>query len=839
MRGGAPGTAWAPRVHRAGTAPRAGRLARPGPFRRGPFRRGPFRRVAVLAALVVTAAAVLCSTSLLDDDTAQLVDDVGQLAGGVFATVCCGVTWRRAVRAGRPRHAWLWRLLLGLGTLGWTLGQAVWSWYQLVAQRALPSPSLADVGYFALPFFALPALLVVPPGPGRWAHTPDDPSPFPRSERHGRLLLGLDALVIVGSLLLLTWSTSLGAVVHAGAPTAGAFLIAVGYPVTDVALVVIVLLIAVLRRPARPQCLVLLGAGLVALSVSDSFFLYVVSTGAEDMPPVYDIGFLAGPFLIGLAALAPEPAARRHGPADLGRAVTWYTLLPYVPLSLIGLLVVGQEFAGVEVGAVETSGLMVLVAVVVTRQLLTLLENLELLRRVRDGQERLHHQAYHDWLTGLPNRALFRDRLEQAVERHRSAGVRLAVLFCDLDDFKGVNDSFGHPAGDHLLQVTGERLHRGLGPGDTVARLGGDEFAVILDDHPAPVDAARELLAAVSQPVALAGRPHLPQASAGLVVVEDGEPSLTSSVLLHRADAAMYAAKRDGKGKLVEYRPDLDPDARGTDFAAGVVAALTRTLAAHGLPPDPVDRASPADLPDAAGLDLAYQPIVRLADGELVAVEALLRWQHPGSGAVPPDLIVHLAETADLLDQLEDLVLDLACRDIAAIRSDGGLQVAVHVNISASRVTQDSLVDRVRGALQRHGLPGQALVLEVTETGRITDLGIAATVLAGVRTLGVGLALDDFGAGNSNLDYLLRLPIDVLKLDRALIVDGQGTTRADAISAGAIQIAHGLDMPVIAEGIEEEAQAERLRTLGCEFGQGYLYARPLPVTDLGGAVTAR
>ena len=788
--------------------------------RAGGPRPGTFRAACALCAVVLGAGVVAATGLLPDARTAQIVDDAAQLAAGTFATACCLLTWRGAVRAGLARSAWMWRLLLGLGTTGWTGGQGFWSWYQIVERRPLPSPSWADVGYFCLPLFALPALLVLPAGPAPRAVTAPVATaaepPAGRAEGRGRVLLGLDAVVIVGSLVLLSWSTSLGAVVRAGAPTTTAFLIAIGYPVTDAALVVIVLLIAVFRRPQRPLSLILLGAGLTGLAVSDSFFLYLVSSGATAMPPGYDVGFVAGPLLVGLGALAPRPTARPGGPSEDRRAVTWYTLLPYVPLLLTGVLVVVQEAAGLTIGPSETYGLILLVAVVVGRQFLTILENLDLLWRVREGQHRLHHQAFHDWLTGLPNRALFRDRLDQAVERLGRDGHRLALLFCDLDDFKRVNDSFGHAAGDELLQVTAERLAARRQPGDTVARLGGDEFAVILVDHEAPAAAARDLLTALARPVTLTGRPHVPRASAGLVVVEAGDEPVTSALLLHRADAAMYVAKRSGKGTVVGYEPPME----GGHLAVRAMQALTEVLAGP-----PADGES-----DAVGL--AYQPIVPLGGTTPVAVEALLRWDHPTSGPVPPELLVHLAESADLVDALEDQVLDRACRDVALLRAGALPDLAVHVNVTAGQVTSPALVDRVRATLERRGLPGAALVLEVTETGRISDLTAASRVLDALRALGVRLALDDFGAGHSNLDYLLQLPIDILKLDRALIVGGRATPRADAISAGAIQIARALDIPVIAEGVEETGQADRLRALGCQYGQGYLYSPPVPLAAL-------
>ncbi len=779
------------------------------------------RRAAIVAGVAVCACVLLATSGVLGAYASQVVDDGAQLGGALFASWCCWSTWRRDVRDGRPPGVWLWRLLLFVGVTGWACGQGAWSWYQLVEGQPMPSPSLADVGYFTLPLFAVPAVLALP------STSPSDREPgasgLALGGRRARLLLALDALVIVGSLFVLAWSTSLGAAVHAGAPTAAEFAVAVGYPLTDLVMVVIVLLIAVFRRPRHPQVLLLLGAGLVALSASDSAFLYLVSRGAADMPPIYDVGFIVGPVLLGLAALAPEPATRPGAVGGRARDATWFMLLPYLPLGGIGLLVVVQQVTGTTVDAVETYGLIALAGVVVVRQLLTLVQNLDLLRRVRDGQERLHHQAFHDWLTGLPNRALFRERLERAVERHGSGGRGLAVLFFDLDDFKEVNDTLGHAAGDELLKVVAQRLRRGVGEGDTVARLGGDEFAVVLAPDATggrraepPTATCERLLAALGRPIALGSTSVVTRSSAGLVVVQPGDRGITADLVLHQADAAMYTAKRAGKGHLVTYLSGA-----GNGPSPDLATSLSRVL--HEAP-----SARQAPQP----LALVYQPIVRLADGVPVAVEALSRWHRDGE-SVPPEFLVQTAESAGLMSRLQEWILCQACREVAALRAGGWPHVAVHVNVPASLVAERGLAGQVRQALARNDLPGEALVLEVTETGRVDDFAAAAGVLDEVRRSGVRVALDDFGAGHSNLNHLLRLPVDVLKLDRALTAGVVEAGRAEAVSGGAVHMARRLGIPIIAEGVEQPQQAARLADLGCEYGQGFLFSPPRPAAELG------
>jgi EAL domain-containing protein (putative c-di-GMP-specific phosphodiesterase class I) len=312
-------------------------------------------------------------------------------------------------------------------------------------------------------------------------------------------------------------------------------------------------------------------------------------------------------------------------------------------------------------------------------------------------------------------------------------------------------------------------------------------------------------------------------------VVEPHESELTADLVLLRADAAMYAAKRSGKNRLVSYASGMTSTARTSDLTIQLSEALTALLSTNPAKA-PLDRAPErgSNLTESGGLQLAYQPVVRLADGDVVAVEALARWHHPQAGTIAPGLLLRTAEMSGLTARLDELILSRACLDAVALRDTHPTAAAVHVNVTAARVTEASLVEQVRSALERSRLPGDALVLEITETSAISNFVAAAEVLQAIRRLGVHIALDDFGAGNTNLSYLLQLPIDILKLDRTLISGGASASRADAIGAGTAQIARRLGIPMIAEGIEELAQAAWLAGLGCEYGQGYLYGPPLP-----------
>jgi diguanylate cyclase len=499
--------------------------------------RNHFRTTTVaVGGLVAAAVVVAAAISPTDRYTARVIDDLAQLVGAIAAVGCCLWTARQARGSDRS-----WRILMAIGMVGWTVGQGLWTYYRTFDLEGVPSPSPADIGYLTLPVFALPALLVL--GSGR------SPSPAAQPFRGSRVRLLLDGLIVVGSLFILTWSTALGAVVRGGAPTAAAFAIAIAYPATDLVLVVIVVLLGSDRRVRWQRQLLLLGLGMVALSASDSAFVYFVSSGANDIPTLYDTGFVAGPVLVLLAALAPrEPSPRgavgpRHSPFS-----EWaYLLMPYVPLLVTGALVGTLLIFGKRLDPVEMWIGAAVVTVVVGRQLITIVDNARLLERLRESQLQLEYQAFHDSLTGLANRTLFHERLTHAIEDRMPFGL----LFVDLDDFKTVNDQSGHASGDAVLAVVGQRLAGSVRGTDIVARLGGDEFAVLAEGLEEPERVAMRILHALAEPIMVGEQWYTVRASVGVVVCGDHDRPLTTDELLHQADAAMYEAKRQGKGGLI------------------------------------------------------------------------------------------------------------------------------------------------------------------------------------------------------------------------------------------------------------------------------------------------
>ncbi len=461
----------------------------------------------------------------------------------------------------------------------------------------------------------------------------------------------------------------------------------------------------------------------------------------------------------------------------------------------------------------------------------------------------LAHQATHDALTGLVNRALFRERVGQALARRAAGrgaggGDQAAVLFVDLDDFKRVNDTLGHAAGDRLLQRVATRLQAATRGVDTVARLGGDEFGVLLEGLSAPADAeavVHRILRALAAPVSVgdadegapAGAAPAPDeggagaAGPGRVVITSASIGLahpdaasTAEQLLRDADVAMYRAKRGGKGRHAVFDPTLE--AAGRERQA--LEAELRELLAH----------SDASTPHGGALALVFQPVVRLADGAPVSVEALVRWHHPRRGVVPPVAFVPLAEETGLARALGRWVVGAACRQLAAWEAALPAEhvPAVAVNVSGRQLEDADVVADVADALRASGVSPARLTLEITETALARDPARARAVLVALKALGVRLAIDDFGTGYSSLGYLQDFPVDVLKIDKRFVDGVAGGGTEAALARTIIGLAESLGLRTVAEGVERDPQQAALQGLGCELGQGYLFARPMPGADV-------
>jgi diguanylate cyclase (GGDEF)-like protein/PAS domain S-box-containing protein len=421
-------------------------------------------------------------------------------------------------------------------------------------------------------------------------------------------------------------------------------------------------------------------------------------------------------------------------------------------------------------------------------------------------EEQLAHQAFHDPVTKLANRALFSDRVEHALMRAGRGIPEIAVMFIDLDDFKTVNDSLGHAAGDEVLQEVGRRLRIAVRPTDTVARFGGDEFAVLLDGVTGSedaADAAARILRALDMPVELEGKNVVPRASVGICLVGEELETPEAEDLLRNADVAMYMAKRDSKGSYRVFEPTMHQR---------VVERLElRSDLQHALSLDQ--------------LELHYQPVVRLAGRDILGVEALIRWNHPTRGMIPPIQFIPVAEETGLIVPMGRWILETACREAVELheRFPRDEPLTMSVNLSVRQLQSETLVADVRKALTLAGLSASSLVLEITESLMLSDTDFAMQQLHELKSLGIRLAMDDFGTGYSSLSYLSRFPVDILKMDRSFV----GSADNEALTSAIIALGASLSLEVVAEGIELPEQANSLEELGCELGQGFLFAKPM------------
>ncbi|MDQ6883519.1 MAG: EAL domain-containing protein [Candidatus Dormibacteraeota bacterium] len=878
----------------------------------------------LLTALVAWAAVVLVLGAWLTLSwggirRTEQVDDFAEFLAAFLAAGACALAARHF--HGRRRAAWS---LIGVSAFSWGAGQVVWSYYELVKGRQAPFPSFADLGYLgAVPLAIAGVLCFASPG---WRAT-------------SLIRTILDALVIAGSLLIVSWATVLGTLYRMGADSPVAQAISLAYPAGDIVIGTVIIILATRAARSTRLPLLLLGAGLLANLLADTSFAYLTTTNAYGPGNPIDVGWIGGYLLIAIAAwraisTATAAAATRVDSRPPERV---WMILPYVPVVAGAAVATWYRLSSGRLDEVIFWSFMFVVAVVVVRQFLMLADNQRLTRQLesnsvalreredhfrslvqnssdvitlidRDGQiqyqsasierifgygggqligssfgdlvdvedrvqvlrrieeaihiegppisiecrlqredgsfcpsevtitnllhvptvrglvlntrdisdrkaleEKLTHQAFHDSLTNLPNRAAFRVVLDHAMQGGDER--RIAVLFLDLDDFKTVNDTLGHEAGDLLLAAVAKRIEATLRPGDTVARLGGDEFAVLLknmEDETIAGRVADRITRQLSTPFAIEGRELFIHASIGIAGLVSGQEAAED--LLKNADVAMYIAKARGKSRYVEYE-----------------ASLHRAA---------VDRMQlESDLQEALARQefvLHYQPVVVLESGSIHSVEALVRWNHPRRGLLYPADFIKLAEQTGLIVELGRWVLQQATRDVRRwqVRYPSNPPMMVSVNVSGHQLHGRGLIADVASAVDAAGLDPQSLILELTESVLMEEtVGIAQT-LQELRARGVRLALDDFGTGYSSLGHLRDFAVDILKLDKSF-VSGLGTGIADgAILRAVIGLGNSLELLTIGEGIERPEQLAALNAMGCLAGQGYHLSRPLPFEEL-------
>jgi diguanylate cyclase (GGDEF)-like protein len=430
--------------------------------------------------------------------------------------------------------------------------------------------------------------------------------------------------------------------------------------------------------------------------------------------------------------------------------------------------------------------------------------------RLTELQEQLTHQAYHDSLTDLANRTLFGQQIEQALRRSADGSASVAVIFLDIDDFKGVNDTLGHAAGDALLVEVAARIRGCLRRPDTAARLGGDEFALLIEDVDSAGEAeqvARRVLQVLSEPFTVSGTSVTVRASLGIAVADNSDANATS--LMRHADVAMYVAKGAGRNRYVLFAPGMESDV--------VHRRKLRGELEHAM--------------ELSQFVLHYQPVVNLITGEITAVEALVRWHHPLRGIVAPGEFIGIAEESGLIMQLGEWVLRTACATTLQFQRLQTTPLAVCVNVSVVQLNAPTFVEDVLAIVTETGLAPETLILELTESMFVEDTAIVIAKLDALRKAGIRVAIDDFGTGYSSLSYLRRLPVDILKIAKPFVDDLAGGAEEDFTRA-IVTIADALQLHVIAEGIEAASQVTRLLSLGCLAGQGYHLCHPLPAVEI-------
>ncbi|BCI52882.1 GGDEF-domain containing protein [Mycolicibacterium litorale] len=746
------------------------------------------RELAVIAGSVVLAV-VLAIWLVRGLPGVDLADNFGVAVFAGYAVVCAAVAARSA--SGRLRGVWI---CFAVALVGWTAGELVYAYLDLVLHRArFPSP--ADLGFLLFPILSCVALVQWPIG----------------AAGQSRLRLVLDGVIFALSLFLLAWVLALHSVYENFREDKLVVSLALAYPLLALVVLAIAGLVLVRAGPRRRLPLVLLTAAFTVIALSDVAFAWATANGSYAAVLPIDLGWVAGMVLFGAASLSSRraPATADIAPQVPTSISLW---LPYLPL------LIGGSVATVVVldGVLAVTVIIVIVAICL-RQFVASWENRRLLHMVAD-------QALRDPLTGLANVALFNDRLAHAMQLRDRDGRAVAVLSLDLNDFKVVNDTLGHAAGNELLTRVADRLAACVRPADTVARIGGDEFAVLIEDHvDHSLEIAHRIVEAFDSPFGVDGQSLLMRPSVGLAVAApDDAPDPQGKQLFKHADAAMYAAKRSRTEGVHVFTPEMTlvyPEHSGPLQVAhqGVRGGGVAAVRLLGELRQAIDRQE---------LAVVYQPKYHLATSELAGVEALVRWPHPTRGVLGPDDFLPMVRRHGLMTAVTELVLGKALDDAAEWLARG-TPVPVAVNLFAATMADAELPGRIVAALTSRGLPAAMLTVEITEDLILPDLKQTCAVLRELRRHGVRVAIDDFGSGYSALSYLRELPIDEVKLDRRFIGPVIWDPRAGEVVRAVVTLAQTLGLTTVAEGVENAETADRLRAYRCDVAQGFHYSPPL------------
>lgn len=710
------------------------------------------------------------------------VGDIGSILAGCFAVWCAVATMRRS--SGRRRRAW-GMLAAAIGC--WVLGDTVWALHSLVL-RASPFPSPADIGYVLFYLCACAALLLL----------------FSASARLLTRVL-FDGLMVAGSLFIIVWSAGLGEMFDTSDGRWFAFAVSVAYFMADLLLITVAALILLTAPSGQRAVLVTFTLGIGTLAVADGLFVVLDAGGRYSSGGFVDLAWVAGLLLLGIAAAEGGRVDHRADETALipSRVAFW---MPYVPVT-VAVVAVVDSHASVPL---LLASLLVVFAVI-GRQFVVSDENRRLLAS-------LSEQASRDSLTGLANRAMFQDLLSRALNLPQRDRRSVALLSVDLDDFKSVNDSLGHIAGDALLIAVARRLRQCVPADQMVARLGGDEFAVLLiDSTESPHHVAHQVFSSFDNPFPVEGHHVLARASIGVTVVDGNGAPLEVDAFFKQADMAMYSAKRNGGGvrhfaaEMQRAEPDSLWDNRFIPRRGRTATLHFAEQLRHAL--------------EHGELGVMYQPQFAVATGALVAVEALVRWHHPQRGMLRPDEFLPVVRHNDLMGALTDQVLRTAVRDNARWRTDG-LQIPFAINLFPPSLGDPRLPEHLAEILDEGGLSGDSLTVEITEDVLLAHEPAAQEVLYRLRGMGIRISIDDFGSGYAGLNYLRQLQVDEVKLDRNLITPMTTDGRAEAIVAAMIGLSHTLGLRCVAEGVQDSVTVHRLAQLHCDVMQGFYCGPP-------------